>query len=165
MDFLLGANLLKEFRTELDFRRSRATFTRLSARDRKPAADQNLYFDNFRPVVRTTINKKGWFLFVLDTGSEVTFLNDSQLARLPINTYAPRMHNATLQGLGGATKRGAKVENVEIGLDKWAGMFKTLPMYSSPGETRSAGIIGVNYLRNFIVVLDFGRMRVDLEKL
>jgi len=44
-------------------------------------------------------------------------------------------------------------------------MFKTLPMYSSPGETRSAGIIGVNYLRNFIVVLDFGRMRVDLERL
>jgi len=165
MDFLLGANLLKEFRTELDFRRSRATFTRLTARDRQPAADQNLYFDNFRPVVRATINKKGWFLFVLDTGSEVTFLNDSQLARLPINTYAPRMHNATMQGLGGATKRGAKVENVEIGLDKWAGMFKTLPMYSSPGETRSAGIIGVNYLRNFIVVLDFGRMRVDLERL
>ncbi len=165
MDFLLGANLLKEFRTELDFRRSRATFTRLTARDRQPAADQNLYFDNFRPVVRTTINKKGWFLFVLDTGSEVTFLNDSQLSKLPINTYAPRMHNATLQGLGGATKRGAKVQNVEIGLDKWAGTFKTLPMYSSPGETRSAGIIGENYLRNFIVVLDFGRMRVDLEKL
>jgi hypothetical protein len=165
MDFLLGANLLKEFRTELDFRRNRATFTRLQARDRKPDADQNLFFDNFRPLVRSTINQKGWFLFVLDTGSEVTFLNDSQLMALPINIYAPRLHNATLQGLGGARKRGAKVENVEIGIDKWAGTFKTLPMYSSPGEQRSVGIVGENYLRNFIVVLDFGRMRVDLQRL
>jgi hypothetical protein len=165
MDFLLGANLLKEFRTEMDFRRNLATFTRLTARDRQPASDQNLYFDGFRPVVRSTINKKGYFLFVLDTGSEVTFLNDSALASLPINSYAPRLHNATLQGLGGATKRGAKVQNVEIGLDKWSGTFKTLPMYSSPGETRSVGIVGENYLRNFIVVLDFGRMRLDLERL
>lgn len=165
MDFLLGANLLKEFRTELDFRRNRATFTRLTPADRVPAADQNLYFDGFRPAIRSTVNKKGWYLFVLDTGSEVTYLNDAQLRHLPIDAYAPRMHNATLQGLGGSKKRGAKIENVDVGVDKWVGTFKSLPTYSSGDEQRAVGIIGENFLKRFVVVLDFGRMRLDLERL
>ncbi|HEX9162086.1 MAG TPA: retroviral-like aspartic protease family protein, partial [Thermoanaerobaculia bacterium] len=135
IDFLLGANLLKEFRLDFDFGSARLTFTKLTSADKKPAADQNLFLDGFRPYVRGTINRHGWFLFVLDTGSEVTFLNEAQLASMPINTLAPRVHSATLQGLGGAKKRGAKVEQVEIGVDKWAGAFRTLPMYSgSEGE-------------------------------
>lgn len=163
IDLLLGANLLKEFRLDFDFDRSRVTFTQLTSADKRPAADQNLFFDSFRPHVRATINKHGWFLFVLDTGSEVTFLNETQLVAMPINMFAPRIHNATLQGLGGARKHGSKIEGVEIGVDRWAGAFRTLPMYSG-SEQHSVGIIGENFLKNFRVVIDFGRMRVDLTR-
>jgi aspartyl protease len=162
MDFLLGANLLKEFRIDLDFRHGNVTFARVPPSARKPVADQNLFIEQFRPAVRGTINRHGWYMFIFDTGSEVTFLNERQLSSLPIQVFAPKVHNATLQGLGGAKKRGEKLENVEIGIDRWAGTFKTIPMYDSAENERATGIIGENYLKNFDVVIDFGRMRVDL---
>lgn len=162
MDFLIGANFLKEFRTDLDFPHGLVTFTHLASRDRVPAADQNLFTQGFRPIVRGTINRRGWFVFVLDTGSEITFLNETQVRNLPIDQIAPRIHNALLQGLGGSQKRGAKVDNLEIGIDRWAGTFRSLPMYSSDEHENAAGIIGENFLKKFRVVIDFGRMRVDL---
>lgn len=165
IDFLLGANLLKEFRIEFDFPRSQVTFTKLTSADRHADPAQNVFMENFRPMVHGTVNGKGWYLFVLDTGSEVTFLNESQMASLPIAVQPPKMHNARLQGLGGAQKHGGKVQNVQVGLDKWEGTFRDLPMYSSANEQeRAVGIVGENFLKNFRVVLDFGRMRMDLHK-
>jgi hypothetical protein len=163
MDFLLGTNLLKEMRLELNFDQRSVTFTHLTVADRRPAEDQNLFFQGFRPHVRGAVNRKGWFLFVLDTGSEITFLNETQLAALPVQLFGTS-HTATLQGLGGAMKRGAKLENVEVGLDRWAGTFKTIPMYSSEDKDGAVGIIGQNFLENFNVTIDFGRMRVDLQR-
>jgi hypothetical protein len=162
IDFLLGAHLLKEFRIELDFRRNTVTLTRVPPAARRPVADQNLFIEQFRPAIRGTVNRHGWYVFVLDTGSEVTFLNERQLGALPIQIFAPKVHNATLQGLGGAKKHGEKLENVEIGIDRWAGTFHTIPMYDAGEHERTTGIIGQNYLKNFDVVIDFGRMRVDL---
>jgi tetratricopeptide (TPR) repeat protein len=165
IDFLLGANLLKEFRLEFDFPRSLLTFTKLTTLDRRPDPAQNVFMENFRPMVHGTVNRKGWYLFVLDTGSEVTFLNESQMPTLPIAIQPPRIHTARLQGLGGSQKHGGKVQNVQVGLDKWEGTFRDLPMYSSSNEQeRAVGIVGENFLKNFRVVLDFGRMRMDLYK-
>jgi len=164
MDLLLGANLLKEFRMEFDFRRNSAMLSHLTAADHEPDVAQNLFIDGFRPMVRGTVNRKGWFLFILDTGSEVTFLNASHLAQLPVQFYAPKLHGALLQGLGGAQKHGEKIENVEIGVDKWGGTFRTLPMYESDDRANAVGIVGENFLMNFRLVIDFGRMRVDLIK-
>lgn len=162
IDFLLGANFLKEFRTDMDFSRGLVTFTHLTSMERRPAADQNLFVEGFRPFARGTVNRRGWYMFVLDTGSEVTFLNDLQLMNLPLGNAPPKAHNAMLQGLGGTRKRGARVDNVEIGIDRWAGTFKTVPMYSAGEHENAAGIIGENFLKNFRVVVDYGRMRLDL---
>lgn len=164
MDLLLGTNLLKEFRLELNFDRRSVTFTRLTPADRVVDANQNLFYNGFRPHVRGAVNRHGWFLFVLDTGSEITFLNQSRLGVLPIRIFGKGGHSATLQGLGGAMKHGAKLDNVEIGIDKWAGMFKTIPMYTGDEKDYAVGIVGQNMLENFNVVIDFGRMRVDLER-
>lgn len=162
IDLLIGTNFLKEFKTELDFRRNQLTLTALTSADRRPSPDQNLFVQGFRPAVRGTINRHGWFMFVLDTGSEVSFLNEKHIEDLPIQMLAPKIHSAMLQGLGGAEKHGPKVENVELGFDKWAGIFHNLPMYDSAEADRSAGILGENYLRAFIVTIDFGKMRLDL---
>ncbi|HJQ40404.1 MAG TPA: aspartyl protease family protein [Thermoanaerobaculia bacterium] len=164
IDFLLGSNLLKEFRLELDFGSHHVTFHKLTAADRRPDPEQNLYFHGFRPHVRGAINRRGWFIFILDTGSEITFLNESKLAQLPVQLFNTGAHSATLQGLGGAMKRGAKLEDVEIGVDRWGGKFETLPMYSSDDKENAVGILGQNFLKNFDVVIDFGRMRVDLNR-
>jgi hypothetical protein len=164
IDFLLGSNLLKEFRLELNFDRHTVTFKRLTQSDRKPDPDQNLFFEGFRPHVRGAVNRKAWFLFVLDTGSEITFLNESRLGILPIRQFVAADHTATLQGLGGAMKHGSKVQNVEVGIDRWAGTFRTIPMYESDEKDLSCGIIGQNFLEHFNVVIDFGRMRVDLQR-
>jgi hypothetical protein len=164
MQLLLGANLLKEFRLELDYGRERATFTRLTARDRVVDPQQNLFISGFRPHVRGLIQRKGWFLFILDTGSEVTFLNDTITQKVPMSAFGTGFHAANMQGLGGSQKRGTKVENVEVGIDTWAGTFKTLPMYGTDENERAAGILGENFLRNFTVTLDFGRMRLDLRR-
>ncbi|HEX2835854.1 MAG TPA: aspartyl protease family protein [Thermoanaerobaculia bacterium] len=164
MDFLLGSNLLKEFRLELDYDRNRAIFTHLVEAERRPDANQNLFFDGFRPHVRGAINRRGWFLFVLDTGSEITFLNEARVHSLPVQVFGSGAHSAMLQGLGGAMKRGGKLEDVQIGLDRWAGDFRTLPMYGGEERDLAVGIIGQNLLKHFNVVIDFGRMRVDLKR-
>jgi hypothetical protein len=164
MDFLLGSNLLKEFRLELDFDHRHVTFQKLVESDRQPSINQNLFYEGFRPYVRGAVNRKGWFLFVLDTGSEITFLNEARLGSMPIPAMAQGAHSATLQGLGGSMKRGSKVENIEIGIDVWGGTFKTLPMYASEAKDHAVGIIGQNFLKNFNVVIDFGHMRVDLKR-
>lgn len=164
MDFLLGSNLLKEFRLELDYDRNRAIFTHLSDADRQPDPNQNLFFEGFRPHVRGAVNRRGWHLFVLDTGSEITFLNEARIGSMHVQTWGSGAHSATLQGLGGAMKRGAKLEDVQIGIDRWAGAFRTLPMYLGEEKDLAVGIIGQNLLKHFNVVIDFGRMRVDLKR-
>jgi hypothetical protein len=163
IDLLLGAALLKEFRLELDFRRRQATFRQLSSLDRRPAADQNLFIGNFQPYVRTTINGFGWYMLVLDTGSEVTYLNDNRLPNVHLKPGFPKVHGALLQGLGGAKKSGEKLESVDIGADRWEGLFKSIPTYTTQQE-HSVGILGENFLQHFTVVIDFGRMRMDLIK-
>ncbi|HVR44132.1 MAG TPA: retroviral-like aspartic protease family protein [Thermoanaerobaculia bacterium] len=162
MDFLMGSDLLKEFRLELDFRNEVVTFQPLHPADRRPGPDQNLFYVGFRPLVQTAINRKGWFLFIVDTGSEVTFLNDELIRSTPVRSSI-RYHGATLQGLGGARKRGEKVEDVEIVVDAWGGKFRNIPLYNA-GQSRAFGILGQNYLKNFRVVVDFGTMRLDLYR-
>ena len=163
MNFLLGTNLLKEFRLDINFDAHHITFKHLSPRDRQPDVNQNLFFKGFRPHVRGAVNRRGWYLFVLDTGSEITFLNEARLNSLPVHLYGSQ-HTATLQGLGGAMKRGSKLEDVEVGVDKWAGSFETMPMYAGDENDAAVGIIGQNFLGHFNVVIDFGRMRVDLVR-
>jgi hypothetical protein len=51
-----------------------------------------------------------------------------------------------------------------FGVDRWAGVFKTLPMYMAEENERAVGIIGENFLKKFDVTIDFGRMRVDLKR-
>jgi hypothetical protein len=163
MNFLLGTNLLKEFRVDLNFDTNHITFKQLQPQDHHADADQNLFFKGFRPHVRGAVNRRGWFLFVLDTGSEITFLNESRIASLPVAIFGTQ-HTATLQGLGGSMKHGSKLDDVQVGIGRWAGSFETIPMYSGDENEAAVGILGQNFLGHFNVVSDFGRMRVDLER-
>lgn len=162
MDLLLGSNLLKHFRLELDFRKEEVELTVTARNDAAVSDEQNLFMVGFRPFVHATINRRGWYPFILDTGSEITFLNENLIANTSIRSL-PRLHGALLQGLGGAQKHGAKIKDVEIGVDQWAGKFKNLPLYSTE-QTNAVGIVGQNFLKNFRVVIDFAAMRMELHR-
>ena len=76
---------------------------------------------------------------------------------------AEKIHGATLQGLGGSKKRGSKIANVEVGVDKWAGKFGELPLYGTE-HSQAFGIIGQDLLKKCRVVIDYGSMKVELTR-
>lgn len=162
LDLLLGANLLKNFRIQIDYWHESVGFTYVHPSMRRPAADANLFFVNLKPFVHATIENRGWYLLLLDTGSEITYLNADDLMKMRIRSVE-RSHDAKLQGLGGSQKQGSKIERVSIGLDQWNGKFRDIALYRSR-MNEAAGIIGEDFLRNFLVTIDFGRMRVDLQR-
>ena len=164
IDLLLGANLLREFRIGLDFVAAEATLHHLGASERIPAADQNLFILNAKPYVHGSLNGQGWFLYQLDTGSEITYLNSVEISRWKLQKgFAKMYQGAELQGLGGATKRGVMVDDVGVGIGAWEGTFKTLPLYSSE-KSGAIGLVGENFLKNFKLTIDFGSMRLLLER-
>lgn len=164
IDMLLGANLLREFRLQFDYSESTLSLAFVPEDERRPDADQNLFFVQGKPTVHATIDGKGWYLMVIDTGSEVTYLNSAEINRAQVGrSFAKVYRGAELQGLGGSTKRGIKVENVGIGIHAWEGVFKNLPLYSSP-RSGTFGLVGENFLQNFRVTIDFGRMKLTLER-
>ena len=163
IEFLVGTNLLKEFRMRFDYVRNQLTLDYLEASERVPVPNQNLFLVDQRPLVHVTINRQGWYPFLLDTGSEVTFLNDSKFMIQSVTYGVPRYHGATMQGLGGAQKSGMRVKDISLGIHRWAGRFEDMPLYNDdrPGPV---GILGQNFLMNFYVDIDFGRMRMELHR-
>jgi len=115
-------------------------------------------------MVHATIDRRGWYLMIVDTGSEVSYLNSTEIHKNQVVSSFVKVYTGTeLQGLGGSTKRGIKVEGVGIGIDGWEGLFKSLPLYTSP-RSGAFGLVGEDFLRHFGVTLDFGRMKLSLDR-
>lgn len=158
MDLLLGMNLLRRFKLDLRFTRRTLSMTPIERNDAM-VDDPNLFLVDFRPVVPASIHGRGSYPFLLDTGSEVTFLNRSTLSDTSARG-AKTVHGATLQGLGGARKYGEKIGAVELGVAGWGATYETLPLYEH--DSSAFGIVGQSFLKHFRVLIDFGRMRLDL---
>lgn len=161
IDLLFGSMFLKEFRLRFDNARSLVRLEYLRPEARRPADHQNLFFIGFRPFVHAAVNRRGWYPFLLDTGSEITFLNRAALDLTGAQLWGSGTYRARLQGLGGTHRWGEKLGNVSIAIERWAGLFRHVPLYDNP-DSRAVGIIGQNLLDNFQVVLDFGTMRLEL---
>lgn len=158
MDLLLGMNLLRRFKLDLRFNGRVLSMTPIERKD-DTVQDPNLFLVDFRPMVPASIHRKGSYPFLLDTGSEVTFLNSTTLSDTSVRG-AKTVHGATLQGLGGARKYGEKIGAVELGVAGWGANYEALPLYEH--DSSAFGIVGQSFLKHFRVVIDFGRMRLDL---
>ena len=163
IDLLLGTGLLKNFIMTLDYKRERVAFDWIGDTGHQPQSDQNMFLIENRPFVMSSINGKAWYPMMLDTGSEVTFLNLTKIEVRDLRSIFPRVHAANLQGLGGAIKTGVRVDDVAVGAAGWAGVFDNLPLYRDD-RTDTLGILGQNFLENFVVTIDFQRMRFDIRR-
>ncbi|MBW3671451.1 MAG: aspartyl protease family protein, partial [Acidobacteria bacterium] len=99
IEFLVGTSFMKEFRLRFDYDRQQLILDYLETPDRLPVSNQNLFLVDQRPLVHVTINGRGWYPFLLDSGSEVTFLNRSRFTIQNVTYGVPRYHGATMQGL------------------------------------------------------------------
>ena len=121
-------------------------------------------------LVAVTINGQGPYDLVLDTGATLTCL-DSQLAR---DLELPRAAGAFGYGAGvGGTGRVALVQVDSLRLGEAHAEDLTACVLDldhlgqlhgfGSGETRVHGLLGLNFLRNYRVSLDFERNIVSLH--
>lgn len=162
IEFLIGTDLLRRFRITLDPARETVTVRRIEAL--LPAPDQNLFLHEGRPMVAVALEGSGWYPMIIDTGSEVTFLNQANPLVGVTLSRLPRFHSVTMQFLDGVRSSGSKVERITLGVDRWAGRFSDLPLYGD-SRTSNLGILGQNFLSRFRTTIDYGTMRVELEPL
>jgi predicted aspartyl protease len=159
---VLGAHLLKEFTTEIDYPRRRLRMTRADFRVPKHAPDHDMYWHRGRVFVRTSVNHTGWYQFLLDTGSEPTMLTSVGLSRagLPAsNKLFPRK----VYGIGKSQAEWGRVREVTIGLAGWNARFQDLTVREDEMSFED-GIVGNTFLGRFRVTLDFQKMVLSLQE-
>lgn len=158
---VLGLHLLKEFTTVVDYGGRRLAWVREEFRVSKRAPDQNLFFRGGRVFARGSIDRNGFYQFLLDTGSEPTLMTTAGLARAglpPSNKVFPKK----VYGLGKTQVEWGRVSEVTIGLAGYGARFQDLAVKEDDGAFED-GIVGTSLLQHFRVRMDFARMVLTLE--
>ena len=158
---VLGLHLLKEFTMEIDYRTRRIAWTRADFRVPKQDPDQNLFLHRGRLFVRASINRNGFFPFLLDTGSEPTMMTSAGLSRSRLrssNALAPRK----VSGMGKSRVEWERIGKITIGIGGYGVRFRDLIVQQTDGAFED-GVVGTSFLKNFRVRIDFGRMILRLE--
>ncbi len=159
---VLGLHLLKEFTMDIDYRNRRIQWTRADFRLPKEDPDQNLFVHRGRLFVRATINRVGYFPFLLDTGSEPTMMTSVGLTRARLrssNALAPRK----VYGLGKSRVEWERIGKIAIGIDGYGIRFRDLIVQKTDAAFED-GVVGTSFLKHFRVRMDFARMILRLEE-
>jgi predicted aspartyl protease len=159
--FVLGLHLLKEFRAEIDYAGRRVRWTRADFRVAKRDPAQNVFFRSGRAFARGSIDRNGFYQFLLDTGSEPTLLTSAGAARAglpPSNKVFPKK----VYGLGKTQVEWGIVPEVTIGIAGWAARFQDLAVKEDDTAFED-GIVGTTLLEHFRVGIDFARMVLSLD--
>lgn len=159
---VLGAHLLKEFTTEIDYPHRRLRLTRADFRVGKHAPEQNLYFHAGRVFVRASVNRTGWFQFLLDTGSEPTMMTSVGLARAGLPASS-KLFPKKVYGIGKSQAQWGRVRDLTIGVAGWAARFQDLTVRDDELSYED-GIIGNTLLDRFRVGIDFQKMVLSLDE-
>jgi hypothetical protein len=113
-------------------------------------------------VVPVTINGSGPYDFVLDTGTNVTMLDQKLAGELAL----PRGGQSTVQGVVGSTTLSAVSANsLSIAGATVAGkdllLFASTDLQRLPRRVR--GVLGEDFLQNFDVLIDYRHQLIQLE--
>jgi predicted aspartyl protease len=143
---------------------------RFSARADEPrqAATKPVLFKLAKPdkpliLLETTVNGKGPFRFVLDTGAGLTIISPELAKKLEVKPDETQkavgaggsieVHFGTVKSLAvGETH----LQDLKVGIMELTGISKAI-------ETDIDGIIGYNFLKQFRVSIDYPRQTVAFE--
>jgi len=159
---VLGLHLLKEFTADIDYRARTIRFTREDFRVPKRATDQNLFFHAGRLFVRGSIDRNGFYQFLLDTGSEPTLLTSAGLQRAslpPSNKVSPKQ----VYGLGKTMVEWGRVGQVTLGIAGYGARFTDMVVKDDDAAFED-GIVGASMLDHFQARIDFVGMILTLER-
>lgn len=154
----LGFHLLKEGVIRIDYRNKKFSFFH---KEKINKDFGNLIMLGLRPGVKASINGFGWYNFIIDTGSEKTILTENGSKKALI-TEKLNFFDVITRGIGKAKVEYRKVENATIGFSSYKVWFSNIILKKE--ETKYIdGIIGNDFLENFILVLDFKSKKIFLK--
>jgi hypothetical protein len=159
---VLGLHLLKEFTNEIDYAERRMRWIRADFRVSKRAPGQNLFFRNGRVLVRGSIDRNGFYQFLLDTGSEPTLMTSVGTARAGL-PQSNKVFPKKVYGLGKTQVEWGRIQEVTIGLAGYGALFQDLAVKEDDNALED-GIVGTSLLQYFRVRVDFAHMVLTLER-
>ncbi len=159
---VLGLHLIKQFRMALDYQEHRMQLTRQDLRGAGRDPQQNLFVARSRIFARCSIDRGGWYLLLLDTGSEPTMLTSNGVRQAGLKASS-KFYPKTLYGLGKSQAEWARADSVAIGLAGFGVKFRNLVIKEDDGALED-GILGNSFLKNFQVAVDFQKMRIELNR-
>ena len=122
---VLGLHLLKEFTAEIDYRGRTIRLTREDFRVAQALARPEPVLSRGRLFVRGSIDRNGFYQFLLDTGSEPTLMTSAGLARAglpPSNKVSPKQGLRPRQD---AWWSGEGSRKVTLGIAGYGARFRT----------------------------------------
>jgi hypothetical protein len=161
-DGVLGIHLLKEFDWLLRYQKREVRGVRIDPAKPRGSRGQNVFLRRLKPMVRVSFNQEGWFLFLLDTGSEPTMVTRPALRRSRTRELEGS-YPMTIEGIGKSRVSWAKMSDVVIGLDRWMVKFKDL-VVKEESEGIEDGVLGSSFIANFEGELRFSSMTLKLER-
>ncbi len=114
-------------------------------------------------IVKGTINQKGPFNFIFDTGASMTVIEKQTAIELGLCEKASTTREA--HGAGGAlsssmvTVKSMKVGNTEA-RDIQAGVLDLSNLTKSDCIEKFAGIIGYNFMKDYRVTIDYPKKEI-----
>ena len=159
---VLGLHLLKEFTTEIDYSGRRIRWTRRNFRVPKKSADQNLFFRGARVFVRGSVDRNGFYQFLLDTGSEPTLMTSAGAARANLPPSS-KVFPKRVYGLGKTEVEWGRISEVTLGIAGYGARFRDLAVKDDDTAFED-GVIGTSLLEQFRVEIDFSRMLLNLHE-
>jgi predicted aspartyl protease len=178
-DGLIGPDVFSDYLVEIDFQKKQMHLTPLPERKPIPQEYDRVLDANgpdFTPVFRlgdhlfvpTTVNSKRRGLFLIDTGSSMSFI-DSRFARQ--STKIHNDHYTQVTGISGRVKDVFEGDKAVIEFAHYRQTnldFTALDLNQSPEhqELRMAGILGFPVLAMFRLTLDYrnGLVKFDYVK-
>ena len=159
---VLGLHLLKEFTTEIDYAGRRLKWVRKDFRAPKKSPEQNLFFRGGRVFVRGSVDRNGFYQFLLDTGSEPTLMTTAGAARAnlpPSNKVFPKK----VYGLGKTEVEWGRLSEVTLGIAGYGARFRDMAVKDDDNAFED-GVVGTSLLEHFSVEIDFSRMLLTLRE-
>lgn len=117
-------------------------------------------------LVPVEINGQGPFQLILDTGATLTCLDQSLAERLELPEARGQLGVGFGIGGGGGSMRLVEVESLRVGDATAEGLTACTVDLSSfrTAGVDAQGLLGLNFLRSFLVTLDFEAERLLLER-